>query len=773
MGLSEEIRRQLIEAFKAEQAEHVQKITQGLLALEKNVRGKQRRAILDEIFREAHSLKGGARAVGMPTVEALGHAIEELLDQAKRGRLAFAPEIFDLLYQALDAVTAVIRQVEVGVTTPSAAVLSLLSRLEQAVAPAAAVAGSEDNKKTLIDSAGAGMAEDENAEAPAGQSGDATGTTLAPGSETIRVSIDKLDRLMAQFSELLGAKVRAEQRLSEMRQLQTALDGWNREWMALPALYTAAGPNGQQSHNQFARPAPARESDAAVNLLTRGQEQLRTLTKQASGLYRDFASDTLRLSVILDELQEEIKRVRMLPLATMTAGFGRMVRDLGRQHDKEIDLVISGEETELDKRVLEQVKDPLIHLLRNAIDHGLETRRERLQAGKASLGRITLSASQQGSNIVIRVCDDGQGLNLPQIRQAAVRRDLLTTAEVDQLSDEEAANLIFRFGLSTSAIITDISGRGVGLDVVRQNVEQLHGTLQVASEPGQGTTFTLTLPLTLASSRGLLVQAGRQTFFLPHATVERMLLVQPEEIVHVAGKPTISYQEKVIVLAWLEDLLSLPPAPRETSCLTVVIIGVAEKRLGLVVDELEGEQEIVVKSLGKQLARLGGIAGATISGSGQVVLVLHPADLIRLATKFQGRTAVTDLVEIQEEKRSKHILVVDDSITTRILEKNILEAAGYYVELATDGEEALNMLIAGALPDLIVCDITMPRLDGLALTRQLKEDARYRAVPVVLVTSLGSPADKARGIEVGADAYIVKSSFDQTNLLEIIEQLIG
>lgn len=773
MGLSEKIRRQLIEAFTTEQAEHVQKITQGLLTLEKNVRGKRRQAILDEIFREAHSLKGGARAVGMPTVEALGHALEELLLQAKEGRLAFAPELFDLLYQALDAVTAVVGQVETGETTPSTAVLSLLARLEKAIGAGAAETDNELPEVRFNEPPGGSVVDSSPQEAmelPAGAG--------LPATETIRVSIDKLDGLMAQFSELLGAKIRAEQRLSEVHQLQLALDSWNKEWLGLPGLYTAAaGDNGRAGHPGRQDPRPAAPTRAQqktpwLALLAKGQEQLRTLAKQTNTLHRDFANDTLRLSLIVDELQEEIKRVRMLPLATVTAGFGRMVRDLARQQDKEIDLVISGEETELDKRVLEQVKDPLIHLLRNAVDHGLETRDERRRAGKPPLGLISLSASQQGSNIVIRVGDDGQGLNLPQIRQAAVRRALLTAAEAEQLSHEEVANLIFSFGLSTSTMITDLSGRGVGLDIVRQNVEQLHGSLKVTSEPGQGTSFTLTLPLTLTSSRGLLVRAAGQTFFLPHATVERMLLVQPDDIAYVAGRPTITYQDKLVVLAWLEDLLALSPIARESDSLMVVIIGVAEKRLGLVVDDLEGEQEIVVKNLGKQLARLAGIAGATISGSGRVILVLHPADLIKLATKFQGRQVVETVTQTQQRKRHKNILVVDDSITTRILEKNILEGAGYQVQLATDGEEALGKLIAGSLPDLIVCDIAMPRLDGLAFTRQIKEDARYREIPVVLVTSLGSPADKARGIEVGADAYIVKSSFDQTNLLETIEQLI-
>jgi two-component system chemotaxis sensor kinase CheA len=312
----------------------------------------------------------------------------------------------------------------------------------------------------------------------------------------------------------------------------------------------------------------------------------------------------------------------------------------------------------------------------------------------------------------------------------------------------------------------------VGLDVVRQNVEQLHGTLEVSFGPGQGTTFTMTLPLTLASSRGLLVQANQQTFALPLTTVERMLQVERRAIAAMEGREAITYQGKPITLVWLEDLLELPPGSKEAETLTVVIVAIAEKRLALIVDSLVGEQEIVMKSLGKQLAKVGGIAGATVLGSGQVILVLHAADLVKLAGRIAPRPPVLTPAKPNESHPHKTILVVDDSITTRTLEKNIMEAAGYRVKLATDGEEALAALLAEDLPDLIISDVNMPRLDGFGLTHRLRQDKRYAAIPVILVTSLDSPADKARGIEVGADAYIVKSSFDQANLLETVEQLI-
>ncbi|MCI0395700.1 MAG: hybrid sensor histidine kinase/response regulator [Chloroflexi bacterium] len=764
MGLSEEIRRQLVESFKVEQAEHVQKITQGLLALEKKPRGKRRQALLEEIFREAHSLKGSARAVGMATIDGLSHALESLLLDAKEGRLTFSPELFDLLYQSLDAVEATLDRVEAGEVAPSAEVLALLARLEEVSARVKAGGWETMAAKAIETPYEPGPEEEVEPESGDEPDSMASQRPVAAGEETIRVSISKLDALMAQFSELLGAKIRAEQRLAEVRQMQTMAANWNKEWLALRGSHSRLSRNGHNGHNK--------DVEALIAFTDKNQAQLRSLMAQTNTLYRQFGNDNLRLSLIVDELQEEIKRVRMLPLATITASFHRMVRDLARQQGKEITLVITGNETELDKRVLEQVKDPLIHLLRNAVDHGIETAEERQQAGKPAEGQIHLAASQQGNNMVVTVSDDGRGLDLPAIRQTAARRGLMSLSEARKLTDADAAALIFSSGLSTSKIITDISGRGVGLDVVRQNVEELHGTLDVSSQPGQGTTFTLTLPLTLASSRGLMVRAGSQTFILPHSTVERMLQVKRSDVASVEGREAIIYRGKPVALAWLEDLLELPASPRDGERLTLVVVSVAEKRLALVVDTLEGEQEIVMTSLGKQLAKVGGIAGATVLGSGRVILVLHVADLIKLANRTRSRTPFVTEARLEESQRRRTILVVDDSITTRTLEKNILEAAGYQVRLASDGEEAYATLIAGDAPDLIVSDLNMPRLDGFELTGRIKQDKRYADIPVILVTSLDSPADKARGIEVGADAYIVKSDFDQGNLLETIEQLI-
>lgn len=770
MGISEQIRARLIASFRAEQTEHVEKINQGLLALEKNPDGATQQALLNQIFRSAHSLKGSARAVGMTTSESMGHVMEDILLQAKAGKRPLTPALFDLLYQALDSLEEILKSAEAGKTTPPAKILSLLAQLEEAAENPDRPPTSSDTPEII-----ASTPLEERANQPATAAAEpphdtqaalpeptAPPPTEASGDETIRVSVSKLDLLMEQFSELLATKIRIEERLTELKALQNFAGQWHKEWQTLNRHQQRRQSGHEQRQNM----------EALLKFTNQSQQNIRDLNSRSTLLYRHLANDTMRLSLIIDELQDEIKNIRMLPLDTITVAFERMVRDLARQQNKQVRLTVSGGKTELDKRVLEQIKDPLTHILRNAVDHGIDTPQEREAIGKAVDGEISLEASQQGQNVIISIRDDGKGLNLEAVRAAAVQKGILSQADADKLNHQESIGLIFNAGLSTSEIITDISGRGVGMDVVYQNIMDLQGTLTVDTVPNQGTTFTITLPLTLASSRGLLLQVGQQVYALPFSCIERILEVNRSEIGQIEGRQVVTYQERVVSLAWLEDLLDLPVNQPYTETLKVVIIAVGEKRLGLIVDAFVGEQEIVMKSLGKQLRRVKTVAGATILGSGQVVLVLNPTDLVQLATRYRPNTS--RLTEVQPEEKSKRqtIMVVDDSITTRTLEKTILESAGYQVILATNGEEAISLLMTHQRPDLIVSDVNMPNLDGFEFTRRVKQNSRYADIPIILVTSLDSQTDKARGIQVGADAYIVKSHFDQGGLLDTIEHLI-
>ena len=491
-------------------------------------------------------------------------------------------------------------------------------------------------------------------------------------------------------------------------------------------------------------------------------------------LSREYANDAMHMALVIDALEEGIKRVRMLPLRTITGAFGRMVRDLAQARHKEVVLKIVGGDVELDKRVLEQIKDPLIHLLRNAVDHGIEPPEQRVALGKPRVGTVTLAAEQAGKDVILSVADDGAGLDLEGIRRAMTRHGHPNAAT---LTKDDLAEMIFSSGISTSPIITDVSGRGVGLDVVRRNLEALRGRIDVNWTPGGGTCFTLTLTLALTSSRGLLVKVAGDLFAVPHNSIERILQIEPRQISSLEGHATIRYNERPITLAHLGDVLELPRTdrPHADGHLIVLVLVAAERRVAFVVDELMGEQEVVIKGLGQQLSRVGGIAGATLLGNGDAVLIVNVADVIKLAMRGARRSILATPAEVATPatlRARQRILIVDDSITTRTLEKNILESAGYTVQIATDGQEALNAIQSGDLPDLIVSDIAMPRLDGFDLTRQLKSGARTTQLPIILVTSLEKPADKVRGIEAGADAYILKSNFDQNNLLETIEQLI-
>ena len=884
MSLAAKVREQLISSFRAELAEHVQTMNDGLLALEQDtVKGEQRKVALEDIFRAAHSLKGAARAMGVTMVEQLAHALESVLADLQKDAVLPSTDLFTACYKTVDAIQVVQKAYEEGETTPPLAALQALSNLEQAHAearigdgsagqardgaqdkPAAedededvdvdkeAVEGLDETpsdaerQETSIEPAevSAEMARQppppsETAEEPANgpekelakEPEDTTSGPVFGADETIRVSVSKLDALMAQLSELLVTKIRAEQRLGQIRHLQELAASWQREWLAarsaynrlarqdiegifglhrlgpvevapgkdkpkergglrndnLPAAlssahsrahsraYSRAYPGKRAGNDKTARESKiGKDISRLLDYAGNSQEWLRELTTYINKLVREYANDTMHMALVIDELEQEVKRVRMLPLTTITNTFGRMVRDLAQESDKEALLQIIGGETELDKRVLEQIKDPLIHLLRNAVDHGLEPTRKRLAQGKPAVGTITLKAEQLGKDVVICVSDDGCGLDLEAIRRSVSRRGGL---DATALNEEDLKEAIFNAGVSTSPIITDISGRGVGLDVVRRNVEALHGRIDVETTPGDGASFILTLPLTLTSSRGLLVRASGERFAIPHNAIEYIMYVKPDDVAPLEGRDTIIYNERPLALVRLGDVLGLPGVDEihDRARIPVVILAAAERRMAFVVDALAGEQEVVIKGLGKQLSRVGGVAGATVMGSGDVVLILNVADLIKLGLRGDQRSVLAALAQPAPEveiRRRARILVVDDSITTRTLEKNILEASGYVVELATDGQEALGAIASGGAPDLIVSDVVMPRLDGFGLTQRIREDPRTAEIPVILVTSLDSAEDKARGIEVGADAYITKNTFDQNNLLETIEQLI-
>jgi two-component system, chemotaxis family, sensor kinase CheA len=816
MSLSAKIREQILSSFRTELSEHIRAMNQGLLALEQNkVSGVEREETLTNIFRAAHSLKGAARAVSVTAIEQLAHALEDVLGGIQRGEFQLTTGLFTACYRALDAIQTVQAAYEAGQTTPPAEVLEALVNLDllqkqpaldssnaEPVIPKAEKSSPGNNHfrqgKSTDKAMQSGLTnlvealvqsdQEESMENEGriiklkekAEISDPVPTQFPPTGmvvdETIRVNVSKLDALMAQLSELLITKIHADQLLSQIQRAHDFAVLWQKEWLVTRNSYSwLERQNGDLTVHTNNPTHFHKELAKVLEYVNFSQNGLRDLSGILNTLMQQHQSDVMQMSLVIDRLEDDIKRLRMLPLNTITDSFGRMVRDLAQAAGKNVVLEIRGGDVELDKGVLEKIKDPIIHLLRNAVDHGIESPEKRIEAGKPSQGTIILSAEAVGREIAISVTDDGAGLDTNAIRQAALRREV---ANVQEMTNEELVQLIYVSGFSTSPIITDVSGRGIGLDIVRRNTELLHGEISIDWKPGVGTRFTLNLPLTLTSSHALLVRASDQWFAIPLNTIERILYIQPEDVTSVGTNATIRFEGQQIMLVRLSNVLELYQTReiRDGHSVPVVILSYAARRMAFIVEELGDEQEVVVKALGKPFVYLGGIAGAHLMGNGSVLLVLNVADLIKLALRsgyapiFESGIIEND--KLLPKKQKRNILIVDDSITTRTLEKNILEAAGYNVRLAIDGMDALDVIKVGELPDLIISDVVMPRLGGFELAKQIKGETRTAKIPLILVTSLDSPEDKARGIDSGAEAFIVKSNFDQENLLETIQQLI-
>ena len=702
---------QLLEIFAVETEEHIQAMNRHLLALEGGG-GESRERLLAELFREAHNLKGSARAVNLAEVGTLAHELEDLFARMKAGRLEPDRELLERAYQQLDTIERLTGAATGGVARQ----------------PAPAGAGEEP------------------AEVPA--------SPAHPADDSVRVATNKLDALMAEIGELLVVQLGVEQRLGDARLLEAELASWESSWRRLR------------------RPGVGRDQEGEPTALAEAsRDRLRAIRKALARLCRLLEADVRSGAQVTADLGADVRRARMFPVATLFEPFPRMARDLARDHGREVAVLVDDGGTEVDRAVLEQVKDPLTHLLRNCIDHGIEPPEARVAAGKPRAGTVSMTARQRGDTLVVEVADDGAGIDPAKVRAAAVSKGLLAAGAAAELSDREAIALVFRSGFSTSPVVTDLSGRGVGLDVVREQVERLHGSVEVSSTLHGGTTFTLSLPLSVSTMHCLLLEAGGQTFALPVAGVERIVRVAADEVQRAEGREAVRIDGRPVVLAPLARVLGLD-APRsgdDHAKRPVIVLGTPDRRVGLVVDRLVRTQELVVKSLPEPLVRVRHLAGATILGSGRVAMILASTDLITSVERAEG--AAPRAADAAPEAAPATILVAEDSITTRTLEKSILEGAGYRVRVAGDGLEAWSLLESDGC-DLLLTDVEMPRMDGFELTTRVRADKRLRDLPVVLVTSRDSREDRERGIRAGADAYVVKGAFDQERLLDTVRRLV-
>ncbi len=759
-----------IATFREESGEHLQRLNEGVIALEQDPRD---RALVEQMLRDAHTLKGSSRMVGLIAISDIAHRLEDVFVRVRDGELAYTPEMSDVVFEALDTMRFLAEHAgdESAEALDTAALLDRLAAVgpapEGAPVPEPAAAVPESGPSAPAPAEGLSGASLPAADAPPGApAGEKTDDESAAAERlrvaemtTFRVRADHVDSLLNLVSEVVIAQIKAEQRSADLRALAGRSGIAAKTWASL--------------REEIERAVPASDAvgDGLEARMLELDEALGGQRKELFELTKGYTDDVSRASAIIDDLQERAMQLRMLPVSTVFAQYPRAVRDLAKDAGKQVELVTEGGETELDKKVLEEIADPLVHLMRNAVDHGIEKPEAREAAGKPPTGTIRLTARQEGDHIVISLADDGAGIDPEKVRVAAVKRGYVTEAEARAMSDRQAMFLVFESGFSTSPIITELSGRGVGLDVVRRFiVERLKGTLDVESTVGAGTEFTVRIPLTLAIIRALLVRLGPRLFALPTATVEETLRVDPSDVVRLEGRDVVRRELRTIPLIPLADILGTPAAA-PGGALHVVVVGLSGVRLGFVVDGFDGEQQIVIKTLGTHLRKVDNIAGATILGAGEVVLILDVPDLVDHArTRAGGRVRAAEPPRVPSGPR--RILICEDSFTTRELERSIFEAAGYEVETATDGAQGLGRLQAGLAVEAVVTDVQMPRMDGFSLSRAIKSDPSLRHLPVVIVTSLEREEERAEGISAGADAYITKSVFNQDTLIETVERLI-
>jgi len=772
---------ELLATFREEATEHMESIVAGLLELEKGPEPDRRQVVLEQVYRAVHSLKGAARAVNLGDVETVCQSLEGPLARIKAGELLPAPSHFDLFQRTVDLLTVLLKgqaPVHADLIKKTVRQLGTLSRTPTPGKPDAAppgvpveqtAAAEEQTAGPLLPHHSAESEDDPSAHGTAGTETVAENRDETPAA-TVRMNISRLDNLFRQAEEMLVVKLNARQRVADQRGEIAAHAAWQRAWRKVAPQMQAV---------RATLSPDERTSTAVTRLLDFLDWNWRFMTargKNNMNFFLQLEEDHRSFTRMVDEHLNETKRALMLPFATLTPLFPKMVRDMGRTQGKEIGLTMTGTEITLDRRVLEALKDPLLHLVRNSIDHGIENPAERRRAGKPEEGQLTIEVRQTENNkIEVAVRDDGRGVDRQGIVAAAIKAGILPAGEQNrQAEGHDILPLLLASGVTTSRLVTEISGRGLGLAIVKENVEKIDGEISLDSTAGKGSCFRMLLPAILSTFKGVFIRCNGQLLAIPSQHVRRVRQVNGKDIRTVENRETIELNGDIISLVRMGTVLqAAPPAPPPAGgLLPLVDLQAGNTRMAFLVDEILHEGEGLVKGLGKPLVRVRNIAGVTVLGSGELAPIVNVGDLLLSARQIIGRGAAAVPAEgLTAEPEQHAILVAEDSVTSRTLLKNILQSAGYRVHTAIDGVEAWTALMQERF-DAVVSDIEMPRLDGFELTAKIRASKDFAELPVVLVTSLDSREDQERGIAVGANAYLKKSGFDQNSLLEVLQRLL-
>lgn len=741
---------EILEDFLVEAFELVEQIDHDLVELESNPEDLE---LLNRIFRVAHTVKGSSSFLNFDVLTKLTHHMEDVLNKARHGELKITPDIMDVVLESIDRMKTLLNSIRdngndsaIGMDIgPICARLTAIS--EGDVSAVASV--SEEPK-------------------------------VEPKEEVVPATPEPSAEPDVDVNQLSDSEVEAEiERLLKVRKAEDQARRAQKKKSAAPTTPKPATETGGEKKvpasggggggmDQTIR-VEVKRLDHLMNLigeLVLGKNRLLKIYDDVEERYEgekfleELNQVVSQLSIITTDVQLAVMKTRMQPIAKVFNKFPRVVRDLSRELGKQIELEITGEETELDKSIVEEIGDPIMHMIRNSCDHGVEDPATRKANGKPERGVVQLKAYNEGNHIVVEITDDGKGLDASGLKMKALEKNLITEKEAEQMTDKEAFALIFKPGFSTAAKVTNVSGRGVGMDVVKTNIEKLNGVIEIDSELGKGSTFKLKIPLTLAIIQSLLVGTQEEFYAIPLASVLETVRVPIDNIYTIEGKNVLRLREEVLSLVRLSDVFGVKQVLESGDQTYVVIIGVAESKLGIIVDTLVGQEEIVIKSMGDYLQNIQGIAGATIRGDGRVTLIIDVGAMMDMAKeiKVDIKAQLESSVKKPKEQPSDYkVLIVDDSKMDRTLMQKALEPLGISLLEATNGVEALNIVKSGEHEiDAMLIDIEMPRMDGYTLAGEIRKYSKYRNLPLIAVTSRTSKTDRLRGVEVGMTEYITK-----------------
>ncbi|MFB1330333.1 chemotaxis histidine kinase/response regulator CheAY2 [Helicobacter pylori] len=779
---------EIMEDFLIEAFEMNEQLDQDLVELEHNPEDLD---LLNRIFRVAHTIKGSSSFLNLNILTHLTHNMEDVLNRARKGEIKITPDIMDVVLCSIDLMKTLLVTIrDTGSDTNN----GKENEIEEAVKQLQAI--TSQNLEGVKETSGAketpqkeakGEAKEENkenkAKAPTAEN-PASDNPLAdePDLDYANMSAEEVE---AEIERLLNKRQEADkerraqkkQEAKPKQEVTPTKETPKTETPKAPKTETKAKAKADTEENK----APSigveqtvrvdvRRLDHLMNLigeLVLGKNRLIRIYSDVEERYdgekflEELNQVVSSISAVTTDLQLAVMKTRMQPVGKVFNKFPRMVRDLSRELGKSIELIIEGEETELDKSIVEEIGDPLIHIIRNSCDHGIEPLEERRRLNKPETGKVQLSAYNEGNHIVIKISDDGKGLDPVMLKEKAIEKGVISERDAEGMSDREAFNLIFKPGFSTAKVVSNVSGRGVGMDVVKTNIEKLNGIIEIDSEVGVGTTQKLKIPLTLAIIQALLVGVQEEYYAIPLSSVLETVRISQDEIYTVDGKSVLRLRDEVLSLVRLSDIFKVDAILESNSDVYVVIIGLADQKIGVIVDYLIGQEEVVIKSLGYYLKNTRGIAGATVRGDGKITLIVDVGAMMDMAKSI--KVNITTLMNESENTKSKNspsdyiVLAIDDSSTDRAIIRKCLKPLGITLLEATNGLEGLEMLKNGdKIPDAILVDIEMPKMDGYTFASEVRKYNKFKNLPLIAVTSRVTKTDRMRGVESGMTEYITK-----------------